>query len=144
MGWLQERDVGRDKRQIGKRTLSDLPKAGRQPSLPATAVARGKPRLPWTLLPLHLDQPRSTSPSLLWTLSDQHLVLLRSTTPSPALILSAPPQQTMLRLSSTSSRRLLTSSPGVEGRTKPFHFFIFSSLRHQRQERSIVVEACPL
>merc|ERR1712083_354549 len=129
MGWLQERDVGRDKRQIGKRTLSDLPKAGRQLSLPATAVARGKPRLPWTLLPLPPDPPQSTSPSPLWTSSDQR---------------PAPPQQTMLRPSSTSSRRLLTSSPGVEGRTEPFHFLIFSSLRLQRQERSIVVEACPL
>merc|ERR1711981_693737 len=102
-------------------TSSALLKAGRQPSLPATAVTRGKPRLPWTLLPLHLDPPRSTLPSLpstllplppdqlqstspspLWTLSDQHLVLLRSTMPSPALILSDPPQQTMLRPSSTS------------------------------------------
>merc|ERR1712192_118634 len=113
------------------------------------AVARGKPRPLLTLLPLHQDPPQSTMPSPLWTLSDLPPAQLRSTMPSLALISLdlplAPPQSTLLRPSSTSSRRRLTSSPEVDGGLSFFiSLRIFLSLRHQRQGRSIVVEACPL
>merc|ERR1719397_2336206 len=124
-------------RTTGRRTLSVPPRAGRQPLLPATDVGKGKPRplltllplppdpalstlpsLPSTLLHLPLDQPQSTLPSPLWTLSDLLLAQLRSTMPSLALISLdlplAPPLSTMLRPSSTSSKRLLTSLPGVD------------------------------
>merc|ERR1719234_1649290 len=50
-------------RTTGKRTSSVPPKAGKLPLLPATAVARGKPRPLLTLLPLHQDPPLSTMPS---------------------------------------------------------------------------------
>merc|ERR1719234_528657 len=119
-------------RTTGKRTSSVPPKAGKLPLLPATVVARGKPRplltllplppdpplstlpsLPSTLLPLPLAQPLSTLPSLPSTLLPLPLGQLRSTMPSLALISLplplAPPQSTMLRPSSTSSRRRLTS-----------------------------------
>merc|ERR1711928_241062 len=73
-------------RITGKRTLSVPLKAGKQPLLPATAVARGKPRLLLTLLPLPPDPPLSTLPSLPSTLLDLLLAQLRSTMPSLALI----------------------------------------------------------
>merc|ERR1711971_835323 len=137
-------------RTTGKRTSSVPLKAGKLPLLPATVVARGKLRPLLTLLPLPQDPPQSTMPSLLWTLLDLPLAQLRSTMPSLALISLdlrlAPLLSTMLRPSSTSSRRRLTSLPEVDWKPELFHFTqdIFSSLRHQRQERSIVVEACPL
>merc|ERR1712181_140020 len=113
------------------------------------AAARGKPRPLLTLLPLHQDPPQSTMPSLPSTLLPLPLDRPQSTMPSPLWTLSdlppAPPQSTLLRPSSTSSRRRLTSSPEVDGGLSFFiSLRIFLSLRHQRQGRSIVVEACPL
>merc|ERR1719234_164756 len=72
-------------RTTGKRTSSVPPKAGKLPLLPATVVARGKPRPLLTLLPLPPDRPQSTMPSPLWTLSDLLLGQLQSIMPSLAL-----------------------------------------------------------
>merc|ERR1719397_1052972 len=133
-------------RTTGRRTLSVPPRAGRQPLLPATDVGRGKPRplstllllppdpplstlpsLPSTLLHLPQDQPQSTLPSPLWTLSDLPLGQLRSTMPSLASILlglhPAPPLATLHRPNSTSSRRRLTSLPGVDFFLSPRFYF---------------------
>merc|ERR1712080_291172 len=104
---------------MGRGILSVPHRTGRPPLLLATDVGRGKPRPLSTLLPLPLDPPLSTLPSLPSTLLGLH----------PA---------TLPRPNSTSSRRRLTSLPGVD------FFSFFSSLSDQRQERSIVVEACPL
>merc|ERR1712226_369091 len=106
-------------RTTGRRILSVPPRTGRPPLLLVTVVGRGKPRPLSTLLPPPLDPPRSTMPSLASILLGLH----------PA---------TLPRPNSTSSRRRLTSLPGVD-----FFLSIFSSLSDQRQERSIVVEACP-
>merc|ERR1712212_483397 len=118
--WLLELDVARGRQRIGrpalstplaagsqtttvrttgKRTLSVPLKAGKQPLLPATAVARGKPRLLLTLLPLPPDPPLSTLPSLPSTLLPLPLDRPQSTLPSPLWTLSD---------------LLLTSLPGVD------------------------------
>merc|ERR1719397_2273075 len=114
-------------RTTGRRTLSVPPRAGRQPLLPATDVGRGKPRPLSTLLLLPPDPPLSTLPSLPSTLSDLPLGQLRSTMPSLASILlglhPAPPLSTLHRPNSTSSRRRLTSLPGVDFFLSPRFYF---------------------
>merc|ERR1712080_527116 len=94
------------------------PRTGRPPLLLATDVGRGKPRPLSTLLPLPLDPPLSTLPSLLSTLLLLPLGQPRSTMPSLASILLGLHPATLPRPNSTSSRRRLTSLPGVD-------FFIF-------------------
>merc|ERR1712037_229834 len=146
--WLQELDVARGRQRIGRpalstphatgrqtttarttgrRTLFVPPRAGRQPLLPATDVGRGKPRLLLTLLPLPQDPALSTLPSLPSTLLHLPQDQPRSTMPSPASILlglhPAPPLSTLHRPNSTSSRRRLTSLPGVDFFLSPRFYF---------------------
>merc|ERR1719153_2039663 len=83
-------------RTTGKRTSSVLPKVERQPLLPATVAARGKPRPLWTLSDQLLDPPPPTSPSLPLTSSPLPPDQARSTLPSPAWILWDPPPATTL------------------------------------------------
>merc|ERR1711934_383124 len=114
-------------RTTGRRTLSVPPRVGRQPLLQATDVGRGKPRPLLTLLPLPPDPALSTSPSLPSTLLHLPQDQPQSTLPSPLWTLSdlppAPLLSTLHRPNSTSSRRRLTSLPGVNFFLSPRFYF---------------------
>merc|ERR1739844_707009 len=124
MGWLQELDGARGRQWIGRPALSTPRATGRQTTTARTTGRRtlsAPPRAGRQPLLLATDVGRG-KPRPLSTLLPLH----------PAPLLS-----TLHRPNSTSSRRRLTSLPGVDF---SFHQDSISSLRDQRQERSIVVE----